>query len=300
MTKKIISLIIPVFNNLDFTKKCLKNLSGQLSRFSQNAESVKIIIVDDGSTDGTSSWVLNNYPNVEVLSGDGNLWWSGGINKGMRFAIDALKTDYILWWNNDILSDAAYFENLFQLIKSHPENVIFGSKIFFLGKELIWGMGGRFEPKKGVKYMYGQGKRDGLEFGKPLDVDWFPGMGTCFHSSIINKIGFLDEKNFPQYHGDSDYTFRAKKAGFQLIAFPQLIIYNDKSSSGIVHEGSIKKLFSSVTSIRSNFNINKNILFLKKHATSPVAYLPLLKKYIKYFGGFIKWKLLGLIGKKKS
>jgi GT2 family glycosyltransferase len=294
-----VSVVIPVFNNLNFTKACLKNLYLQKNSLPKHSQ-LNIVLVDDGSTDGTFDWVKDNYPEVQIIRGDGSLWWSGGVNLGTRFALEQLKTDFVLWWNNDIVCADHYFESLFSILRTKDAKIIVGSKIFVLGQDVIWGMGGKFDPKKGTKFMYGERKPDSEEFKKTITVDWFPGMGTCFHKSVYEKIGYVDEINFPQYHGDSDFTFRAKKAGFNLIAFPELIIYNDNSNTGTKHSNSFRKLYLSITGIKSNYNLKKNILFLKKHSASPRAYLLLLRKYFRYIGGFLKWKLMSWVGIKKG
>jgi GT2 family glycosyltransferase len=294
-----VSVIIPVFNGLEYTKKCLENLSNLKETIKCRENVLEIILVDDGSTDGTYQWVEKRYPEVHLLRGNGNLWWSGGINTGTDYALNELNTDYILWWNNDIICQPDYFDQLFSILNSNKSGSLVGSKIYRLHENLIWGMGGRFDPKKGVKYMHGDKQPDSEQYMKPLDVDWFPGMGTTIHRSVFEKIGKLDTQNFPQYHGDSDFTFRAKKAGFNLIAYPQLVLYNDVSNTGLIHNNSFYNLYKSLTSIKSNYNIKKNILFLNKHATSSFAYLPMAKKYFLYIGGFIKWKILSAFGVKK-
>jgi GT2 family glycosyltransferase len=293
-----LSILIPVFNNLGYTKKCIENLKQQLADLPGLVS--YIIIIDDGSTDGTSEWIKENHSDVYVLKGDGNLWWSGGINLGVRFALEDLKTDYILWWNNDVLARADYFSNLNSLLHTHPETTILGSKIFVLNKEVIWGMGGRFDSRTGTRFMFGEQTPDNEDFRKPFDVDWFPGMGTVIHRKVFEVTGYLDEKNFPQYHGDSDFTFRAKKAGFRLIAHPELVLYNDNSNTGLRHKGSIVNLYRSLTSIKSNYNIKKDVRFFSLHAQSPVAYRILVSKYFRYIGGFFKWKLLETVGVKKK
>jgi GT2 family glycosyltransferase len=237
---------------------------------------------------------------VHILYGDGGLWWSGGINKGMAYALKELETDYVLWWNNDIIPGKDYFTQVERLISVNDDDILIGSKIFILGKDLIWGMGGRFDPVKGTKFMYGMRQEDCDIYRKPFEVDWFPGMGTIIHRKVFDRIGMLDEKNFPQYHGDSDFTFRAKKAGFRLMVFPELVIYNDITNTGMIHGGRFIKLYRSVTSIKSNFNLKKDISFYKKHASSPFAFIALIKKYSLYIGGFFKWKILNFFGIKKT
>jgi GT2 family glycosyltransferase len=293
-----LSIIIPVFNNLSYTRKCLQNLDILTAGIIDHK--IFTVVVDDGSTDGTSEWIKDNHPEVYLLKGNGSLWWSGGINMGVRFALTDLKTDYILWWNNDILATDDYFKNLFEILKLNDDYSIIGSKIFILNKNVIWGMGGKFDARKGTRFMYGEQAADSDQFKNPFEVDWFPGMGTTIHRSVFEKTGYLDEKNFPQYHGDSDFTFRAKKAGFKLIAHPSLVLYNDNTNTGLKHQGSFINLYKSLTSIKSNYNIKKDIQFFNIHARSPIAYKILLNKYLRYIGGFFKWKLLGTVGLKKS
>ncbi len=296
----IVSIIIPVFNTINFTKVCLKSLYDQMSHSGSLDADFKIVVVDDGSKDGTTSWIKEHYPSVYLLKGDGNLWWSGGINKGIDFALKEFHTNYILWWNNDIIPANGYFSKLVKLIKENDEDILIGSKVFVLHQNLIWGMGGKFDPAKGTRFMYGMQQKDCDTYQKPFEVDWFPGMGTIIHRTVFERIGLLDAKNFPQYHGDSDFTFRAKKAGFKLIAYPELVIYNDTSNTGLSHEGSLSNLFKSLTSIKSKFNIHKDIIFFRKHASSYYAYLLLMNKYFRYIGGYCKWKFLNYFGVKKT
>ncbi len=296
----VIAIIITVFNGLDYTKICLKSLSRILSGINAPGIDFQIIVVDDASSDGTASWIEENYPSVHLLRGNGNLWWSGGINKGMNYAMNSLDADYVLWWNNDIQPAENYFDELLKIIDSTGNDVVIGSKIFMQNQNKIWGMGGKFNPSNGRRFMYGEREEDSEVYRKTIEVDWFPGMGTLVHRSVYDKIGLLDEKNFPQYHGDSDYTFRAKKAGFSLIAFPQLIIYNDITNTGLKHGGNTAGLYKSLTSIKSNYNLKKDIAFYRKHADSLLAYFLLFNKYFRYSGGFFKWKILNAIGIKKN
>jgi GT2 family glycosyltransferase len=296
-----LSILVPVFNNLNFTKKCLTNLKHEIDQTKVDDLSLDIVVINDGSTDNTASWVKANHPEVHLLKGDGNLWWSGGINKGVVYSLDELNADYILWWNNDILAKENYFNKLYNILKTNSTNTLIGSKIISIKGDQIFGIGGIFDPVKGIRYMIGNEvplKKD--IFHEPIEVDWFPGMGTTIHKSVFQKIGLVDEKNFPQYHGDSDFTYRARINGYKLIAYPSLLIENDMENTGLEHEDSFNNLMQSLTSIKSNFNLRKDILFINKYRISHRAYNILFKKYITYIGGFAKWKLLGIFGQKRA
>lgn len=300
MNKIKLGVLIPVFNGLSFTQKSLSRLYKLIDENSSTTLDIQIVVTDDGSTDGTAEWIHQNFPQTHVLTGDGSLWWSGGINLGMKYAIDHLNCSYVLWWNNDILPAEDYFHNLEQIILSEKPEIA-GSKIYYAHQpELVWSMGGIFNTRNGRKHMTGMDEPDHDALKKVHYADWLPGMGTLLHKSVIGKIGLLDEKNFPQYHGDSDYTFRAKLAGYQIKVYPGLRIWNDKSNSGLLHRDSYKLLKKSLTDIKSNYHMGKDFLFYRKYATSPMAYQTLVIKYCFYIGGFIKWRLLNLLGIRKK
>lgn len=300
VNNKIIAITIPVHNGIKYTKACLNTLVMQIESSVPSDFKFEIVVTDDGSTDGTSEWIKHNHPAVHLVAGDGELWWSGGINKAVTYALKNIKAEYVLWWNNDIHPEPVYFKNITEIIEKQDKNTLVGSKIFFLeNKNTLWGMGGRFNPVTGKRHMYGEFCEDGELYREPFEVDWFPGMGTIIHKSVFERIGLLDEEKFPQYHGDSDFTYRAKKSGFRLIVHPRLVIYNDVSNTGLKHSGKFKELYGSLTSIKSNYNLIKDIFFYRKHSRSPIAFIPLLNKYFRYIGGFYKWKLLNALGVKK-
>jgi GT2 family glycosyltransferase len=295
-----LAIVYPVFNGIKYTQNGLHSLFSSQNIEKQDAK-VYVVIVDDGSTDGTYEWIKVNYPNVHLLKGNGSLWWSGGINLAVVYAINQLSCDYIVWWNNDIIANKNYFSNLISHLKINNINTIIGSKIYHAHlRNCIWSMGGLFDARSGKKSLIGTAQQDSQLFEQITECDWLPGMGTVTHKSVYEKIGMLDEKNFPQYHGDSDFTFRAKKNGCQIIVHPDLKIYNDTLHSGIRHNESLRRLLQSLFSIKSNYNISKDYLFYKKHSESIAAYSVLIDKYYKYIGGFFKWKIFGIFGIERS
>jgi len=297
----LITLIVPVFNGLAYTKTCIANLKESFEKTDQAAVRFAIVVTNDGSTDDTAAWLKATHPDVHLLQGDGNLWWSGGINLGVKYAIEKLGADYLVWWNNDIMAAPGYFNYLAEIVQHTETNVIVGSKIYSDPDfRFIWSMGGKFDTVNGRKYMTAMGEPDDEQYHHVFDADWLPGMGTIIHRSVFEKIGMLDQKNFPQYHGDSDFTFRAKLAGFRIVVYPQLKIYNDKTNSGMMHQNSFKMMIKSLSSLKSSYYFKKDLIFYRKYATSPGAYQTLLKKYGLYTGGFLKWKIMNLFGVRRK
>lgn len=298
-----IAFVIPVFNRLKYTQECLKILAEQKStRFFINND-ITIIVSDDASTDGTENWIRENYPNVIILKGTGNLWYSGCMNLGMRYAFEKLNSDFIMVWENDIYPIENYFDNLQDILENWDGKTLICSKLYFKADpKVIFGIGGTFNPTTGEKSLIGRMEKDNPEYEKIMEVDWFLGQGVLIHKNIIDKTGYFDEVNFPQYHADIDYSLRAKHDGFHNVVYPNLKLLNDTETTGLSHikNKTLRQFIDSLVSIRSNMNIAKDIKFYKRHTSSPKAYFVLIKRYLVYFGSFIKWSVLSLFGIKRK
>ncbi|MBN1950893.1 MAG: glycosyltransferase family 2 protein [Bacteroidales bacterium] len=293
MTK--IAILIPVFNHLDYTKACLNNLDNMLVK-AGISENFPVIVIDDGSTDGTSDWIKAHYPQVNLLHGNGNLWWSGGINVGARHAVESMNCDYVLLWNNDIQIDAAYFSNCLKLVGEYDDTVILGSKIYAdPKKKTIWSMGGYFYPKSGKTGMHAFMVPESEQYQQAVEVDWITGMGTLVPARVMREIGYWDEKDFPQYHGDTEFTYRAKLKGFRNVIHPDLVIWNDITNTGLSHKDNFRTLLRLLSDKRSLYYLKVNLKFHKKYARSIFAYWFLVDRYFRLFGGFFKWKISKLL-----
>jgi GT2 family glycosyltransferase len=285
-----IAILLPVFNKLSYTRTCLDAMYTELSK-GNLMDSYSCILVDDGSTDGTEEFIRQHFPFVHILRGDGNLWWSGGINKGATYAISALKADYVLLWNNDITTHGNYFGNILKILETTDRNTIIGSKIYAdYNKRIVWSMGGTLNPYIGRIRMIGYNKIDGPEYEKMIEAEWIPGMGTIVPVEIIKNIGFWDDANFPQYHGDSEFTYRAKCNGYRNIVSPDLVLSNDTRNTGLSHGGSYKKLLKMFRDKRSLYNYQVNMAFFKKYGKGPFRYFHLFKSYAILILSFLKWK----------
>ncbi len=290
--RKTIDIIIPVHNSLSYTKKCLAGLEDLTAKASSDAWRFEVVLVDDGSDDGTAEWVRAHHPAVHLCFGDGNLWWSGGINLGMQYALNELQTDYILWWNNDIHPANDYFDQLTNLLQRGELSTVYGSKIYKSEPPgVIWSFGGFFHHRWGYSFSYGKDLPDGDQFSKPLEADWLPGMGSVFSREIIETVGEVNAANFPQYHADVDYTCRVRKTGHKLIVEPKLRIWNDTGHTGQSHELRFGRLLPALYDIQSPDHFRKEWLLYRKHAPTPLAFLVVIKKYIGYFLNFLKNKL---------
>lgn len=278
-----ISIIIPIHNRLEVTKEGLRSIYQSLkgvNEFSQQFE-FEIIVIDDGSTDNSGKWIKEHYSKVHLLEGDGELWWSGAVNVGVKFAIEKLSSSFILLWNNDVIPHKDYFKNLLLAINENKDRVI-GPYIYDHTTKDLWATGGRFNTLTGARTMK-IGKIKENKYVYP----WLTGMGTLIPTAVVKKIGYWDNINFPQYHGDFDFTLRAAKEGVDVVSLKNLIIYNKTEYS--TYQGvDIKSFFKSFTKKGSRYNIYDEIKIYRKHCVSPLWIISFSKKYLIYTLSFLK------------
>lgn len=194
--KEPVYLIIPVHNRKNLTLGCLEHLTKTGDR-----QPYHIIVVDDGSTDGTGEDIKAQYPDVILLPGDGDLWWTGAIAKGMDYAYER-GAQYFIWLNDDCLPDSNTLPLLIEFSQKNPDTIVAptcypeesNQPVFsgFLGRKRVEG-----EPGK-VNY-----------------VDGMSGYCVLIPRTVYDKIGPPNAKRFPQYSGDDTYTLKATRSGFK-------------------------------------------------------------------------------------
>lgn len=294
----VVSIVIPIYNRLEVTKQGLISLSKALSfcNLDSNKLNYEIVVVDDGSSDGSRDWIKQNYPKIHLLHGDGNLWWSGCINMGAKYAINKLCTDYVLLWNDDLFIDNNYFTILTAFLNQvHPVNYICGSRIHYESdKKKVWSVGGFFSKWTGEKYTIRNiEKTKGI-----LECQWQPGMGTLVPRYVmVEKNIWWDEKRYPQYYGDSDFSLKCIENGIQVKTNLELLIFNRTELTGDTKNPSLDKFWNSLFSIKSFYELKRNFMFYTQHGVVPFVFYGMIKKYIYYFGKLLKFNFKLLINR---
>ncbi len=235
-----INIIIPVFNRINDTKKIISNL-----RVQNTSEEIKVLIIDDGSTDGTSEW-LKSQKDLFFLRGNGKLLWGGAINLGINYIIKNHPNDeWILLINNDLEVKKDYVDNLLKIAKiNYPAAV--GSVIKNKKNEIV-SLGPKIDPfKLEVKEIY----RKNLVFKKNIlkDVDALSGRGVIYPLKSIIEAKGINSKIFPHYYGDYSLSMKIKKKGYKLITSMEAIVFTDENFENLRKQRKnyaiIRKLFS--------------------------------------------------------
>lgn len=286
---QVLTIIVPVFNKLEFTISCILSLMKNISNSKfVLGESVHIVIYNDGSVDETEFYLKTHFQNIHLLSGPGNYWWTKSINIAVRYSIDTLKASFILLWNNDIVCSENYFERIYFLINdSTISNTLIGSMVFDLHSNVLISRGGFFNTYNGNFGMV-------CEQNKDVNISWITGMGSLIPVEIVNKIGYWNNIIFPHYFGDADFSMRARMAGFKLIVDEDLLIFNDTKNSGYYVGSSIWRFIKSFFVTNSYYNISLRLKIIQKYSFNFLSFVFLFYFYFTLFFNFIKFKVRGL------
>lgn len=213
-----IEVVTPVHNRKELTLQCLRSLeSADLSGID-----LHIIVVDDGSTDGTAEALELEFPHVMVIAGDGSLWYTAGTNVGLSAAIERVP-DYVLAINNDCEFDPAFLQNMLATAEANPKSVVGSLLVNWDDRESIF----QVAPKWNVWWggMRHWVKQSIHTIPKlPWEVELIVGNCVLFPASAIREVGLMDAERLPQY-GDAEYTPRMRKAGWRLMIDPRAKVY---------------------------------------------------------------------------
>ncbi|GAB5560630.1 MAG: hypothetical protein SynsKO_22770 [Synoicihabitans sp.] len=194
-------IVIPAHNRRDTTLACLRTL-GSLPE----SRSLKVVVVDDGSSDGTGEAIAREFPETTIIAGTGDLWWTGATEIGMRHAYGE-GAEFIVWLNDDCLPEPGALEQLINT--SRKRKAIVGGRIVApTGPETIYG---------GFAEQNSQIHRLGTPEAALMSCAALNGNMVCFPRNVISMIGWPDSRGCPHAYGDVDYTLRAHRRGIPVL-----------------------------------------------------------------------------------
>ncbi len=220
-------VIIPNWNGLDFLAECLDSLGRQ-------TQDHQIVVVDNGSTDGSKELVSNKYPDVHLIALERNHGFAGGVNAGIRYALEQ-KADYIALFNNDAVAEPNWLAELVKTLKDHPEAGIVTSKITHF-KENKLDSTGDFYSTWGLPFPRGRDEVDEGQYDDEKVIFAASGGASLYRADMLAKIGLFDERFFA-YFEDVDLSFRAQLAGWKVRYEPKAVARHHIGGTSGKHRG---------------------------------------------------------------
>ncbi|MDF1584665.1 MAG: glycosyltransferase [Methyloprofundus sp.] len=209
-------IFLPVHNRRDITKFFIESLCKQTNRDFQ------LVLIDDGSVDGTAEMVMEHIPNTVVIKGNGNLWWGGALQEAYKWLYKHLTNEPCLLINDDTVIGEEFIEVGTRLLQDNPKTLILAQSFSLKSGQAI---------DKGVHYDYKK-----LSFRQAKDqseINCLSTRGLFLNADDFKIIGGFYPKLLPHYLSDYEFTIRAFNKGFNLLTTDELHLKVNEETTGL-------------------------------------------------------------------
>ncbi len=263
-----VSIIVLNWNGRQDTIECINSLKAI------TYSNYTIVLVDNGSTDGSQTLLRERFPDIDLIQNGQNLGYAGGNNVGMRHALDK-GADYIVLLNNDTIVDKNFVTALVTAAEADKTAGMLCSKIYFHDRpDILWYAGASFYPWLGWGRHRGYNVRDVGQFDGVEETERPTGCSLIVRRRLCEQIGLLGEKYFC-YCEDLDWGMRAQNAGYKIMYVPASRVWHKVSRS----TGGSRSGLSLYYYVRNMFlclDTNKPLPFLLRHVRYGLVFIAAL------------------------
>lgn len=260
-----VSVVIPNYNGMEFMQICLDSL------LNQTYGKMPIIVVDNGSTDGSLEYVKETYPQVQVIALPENTGFCHAVNIGIK----SVNTPYVILLNNDTESAPDFVEKLLKGIKEQKKAFSCAAKMIQFQNRNLLDDAGNYYNALGWAFARGKGK-DVSRYDRPDKIFAACAGAAIYKREVLEQIGLFDEEHFA-YLEDIDIGYRARIQGYQNWYLPDAKVFHIGSGTS----GSRYNLFKVRYSSRNNvYMLYKNMPLGQLIFNSPLLILGFLIKII--------------------
>lgn len=222
--KKSVFIIILNWNNWEDSAKCVESCRNlTYSNF-------RILIIDNGSTDGSETILKGHFPGIDIIQTGKNLGFAGGNNIGIRWALEH-DADFVWLLNNDTVVDPQCLSRMVQVAEANDHVGMVGSKIYYYhSPETLWFAGGEIDlVKGGLTRHVGQDEKDVGDYDLLQETGYITGCSILARREMIEEVGMLEEKYF-LYFEDADWSLRARQKGWSLLYQPEARLWHKEGA----------------------------------------------------------------------
>lgn len=220
----LVSVVVLNHNGLRYLDECLASLA------SQTYAKLEIILVDNGSTDGSAELARRRYPQVRWLPLGRNAGFAAGNNRGFKIA----RGVYVALLNNDAVAAPDWVEKLVTAAEQLPGYAMFGSRILLRDSPDRVDKVGHLMYWDGQNKGRGSGELDGDAFDQPGEIFFPDGCAALYRRALLEEVGGFDERFFA-YGDDADLGIRARLLGWKAYYVPESKVWHHHSGTAGVY-----------------------------------------------------------------
>lgn len=210
------TIVIPNYNGIEYIEKCLRSLED---------EPAHIIVVDDGSTDGSRQIVQDKFPQVELICLEQNCGFCKAVNVGIANS----KTTYVILLNNDTEAEKGFVEALEKPLEKRPDIFSGSAQMRNLQRPGLIDDAGDYYCALGWAFARGKDKPRQY-YQKGCRIFAACGGAAIYRRKIFDEIGYMDENHFA-YLEDIDLGYRARIHGYVSLYIPEAVVYHAGSGA---------------------------------------------------------------------
>ncbi len=217
-----VAIVILNWNGGNDILNCLQSV------FASTHKAIKVIIVDNGSVDGSSDVIRVHFPQVHFIANPQNHGFAKGSNQGMEWALEQ-GIPYVLLLNGDARVNANTIAELLTVAVREDDNVVACPRIYLgnsaNGVNRLWFTYGTVKLWSGLFQNPAFNQLDSPKWSEPRDMEYASGCCMLIPAAILQQVGMLDEAFFA-YCEDIDFSLRVRKEGFRLRYAPAALLWH--------------------------------------------------------------------------
>ncbi len=254
-----VCVIIVNWNGKEHLQKCLPSLQAQ------SYTDCQIIVVDNGSTDGSVDYIKQSFPNIKIIQLNENRLFAGGNNAGIQEAFKYPGIKYIALLNNDTIAEKNYLSEMMRVMENNPHIGICASKMLSMNNPRNIDSTGHIFGRWGAIIERGHNEVDNGQYDNKLEV-----VGACagaclYRRTMLEDIGLFDE-GFKIYYEDAELSWRAYKKGWPSRYVPRAIVYHKRGASSeskraIRHNNRLLLLRNEITTVKRYGSISQKYIY---------------------------------------
>jgi GT2 family glycosyltransferase len=213
---KCLYIILPVYNRIDTTRDFVKCL------IKQTFKNFKLIVIDDGSTDGTFDMIREYFQDAVQIKGKGNWWWGGSLQQGyLWLKKNANAHDIVLFMNDDSKIEPDFLQAGIDLLEKSPRTLLLATAYSLQNNKLV---------DKGIVFDF---EKFNLHMPGPDEkINCMSTRGLFLHVQSLFELKGFRNILLPHYYSDYEFTIRAGRNGFNLLVDEHLKLWMNEETTG--------------------------------------------------------------------